>query len=229
MTTFTVFGDCGGPGTTAATYTRSGLLAGARSYRELSLELPDRVPVDLAHDAQHEVGQLVYAELDDERLRCVAVVHGLDLDQAAEEGERIYFSPSLEITGPMIDQRETYIANDATLLAVALTTDTARLGARPVSWLPGDVRSQVDRRRWSALWRSDHPLLEHALDHLQGFGVVGLETRAATHVVNRRPLPVDGYLDYGWQLREGDPAPPHLQRPRGGLRHGPPGKVLRVR
>jgi hypothetical protein len=222
MTTLTVFGEAGGPNTIAATRHRSGVLTSARSYRELSLELPEGgCPVDLDHNEQHTVGELVFAELgDDERLRCVVVIDGLDLDQADEP---VYFSPLFVMAGPGINERSTYIAREASLLAVSLTLATERVGAQPLRWLTGDVRRSIDRGAWPGSWRYNEPLLARCVDQLgQGFDV---RTCTATHIVDVRPRHRDD--EY--------PLPPGTwgrdQRPPGPLRHSAPvrGSVLAVR
>jgi hypothetical protein len=62
----TVWGNAGGEGSAAAYYNRFGELSGAHSYRALSLELPaGGAKIDADHDHQW-LGELVYAELDDQ-------------------------------------------------------------------------------------------------------------------------------------------------------------------
>lgn len=223
MTKLTVWGDCGGPDGAAATY-RYGQLVEARSYRDLDLELPaDGVEVDCDHDGRR-VGELVHCELDDDnRLRAVAVLDTDRLAQAIEEtGASVYFSPLLEMRGG--GDGTVYIAREASLLGLSITFQTARVGATPVSWCAGDVRSSVDRYRWPTSWAYNSPLLERCVEHHDG-----IRERRARHIVDLRnrydygyPPPDDGY---GYPTtRTGA-----MQRGAGRIEHGPPGRILSVR
>ena len=158
MGVFTVWGDAGGPGQIAADRSSySGKFVSGRSDRSLSLEPPaEGVPVDCDHDGNY-IGELVHAELgNDDRLRCVAVVEGLDLDRADAP---VFFSPLTEMVGGVNER--SYVAREANLLALALTFETARLGAFPVSWLPGDVRDPLARYKWSPSSLTD-PVIRRA-------------------------------------------------------------------
>jgi hypothetical protein len=175
----TVWGECGGPNSLSATRDRSGRLAEAYTYRDLSLELPERgVMVDADHDGQR-LGELVFAELgDDARLRAVCV---LDDDVLTDIERPVYFSPTLQMRGSGIDRTDTYIARTAELLGVSLTFATARSGAHPLSWRRGDFRSSYGRSHWPLSWRSEAPLLARAVDNRAGM----LQTRSAPRIVDR--------------------------------------------
>jgi hypothetical protein len=146
----TVWGEAGGPGTIAASRTRSGRVSGARSYDSLELALPtEGIEIDCDHDGRR-VGELVHAQLDDDRLRVVAV---LDDDWLGEVEEPVYFSPLLELRGRDLSG-STYIGRTAELLGLSLTFATARLGAHPLSMRAGDVRDSGDRfSHWPGLVR----------------------------------------------------------------------------
>jgi hypothetical protein len=212
--TVTVWGECGGPGTLAATYNRSGQLTEARSYRELSLDLPERgVEVDCDHDGVR-VGSLLFAELgDDERLRAVCAIDG---DWLADVDRPVYLSPLFEMRGQGIDRTDMYIARAAELIGLSLTFQTARIGAHPVSLRRGDLRDSSARfSSWPSSWRSSGPLLDRALNHL------GTDWQARSRTASR-------VIDL--RQREAD-YPLELRRPlrRGALEHGPPGRVISVR
>jgi hypothetical protein len=155
----TAWGELGGPGTIAATRTRSGSLTSARSYDSVDLELPpEGIEVDVDHDG-HRLGEVVRVELGrDDRLRAVAV---LDNDRLASVGEDVFFSPVIEMRGRDLDG-STYIGESARLLGLSVTLSTARVGALPIRMRSGDVRSSVDRFRWPISWASSDPLLERA-------------------------------------------------------------------
>ena len=176
----TVWGDCGGPNTEAASHDRYGRLS-ARSYRELVLELPAAgIEVDADHNGRR-LGEAVYVELgDDERLRAICVLDG---GQLANVDRPVFFSPDLEMRG--LNRGRTYIAREAQLLGLSLVFGTARVAASPLSWRAGDFRDSSDRYRWPLSWPSDAPLLQRALDYLGDDRQ--LRTRSASRVVRRAP------------------------------------------
>jgi hypothetical protein len=222
----TVWGECGGPNSLSATRDRSGRLAEAYTYRDLSLELPaGGAMVDADHD-RRRLGELVFAELgDDARLRAVCV---LDDDVLTDIERPVYFSPTLQMRGRGIDRTDTYIARTAELLGLSLTFATARSGAHPLSWRRGDLRSSFGRSHWPLSWRSEAPLLARALDSRHG-----MLHRSAPRIVDRRR---ESALDSLVGRRAGSVHPSEFElaedpywmnRP---LRHsGHRGKVLRVR
>jgi hypothetical protein len=114
----------------------------------------------------------------------------------------------------------TYIAERATLLAAAVTWAPARIGdARPARLWPGDIRHLSDRRNWPISFGRQDPLLARAVDH----------DSWATETLRVVDLREDPRNPLG--LRPGDPAPAGSYRSRdlpGGLRRGPPGRILRV-
>lgn len=175
----TVWGDCGGPNTPAASRDRYGQLS-ARSYRELVLELPaEGAEVDADHNEQR-LGEAVYVELGaDERLRAVCVLDG---DALTNVDRPVYFSPTLEMRGH--NRGATYIAREAELLGLSLVFGTARVGALPLRWRAGDLRDPSDRfSLWPCSWQDSEPLLARALAHLGEDRQV--RTRSALRVVDR--------------------------------------------
>jgi hypothetical protein len=224
----TVWGDAGGPRTIAEERVRWGALemhAGAHSYDELSVELPDGgITVDADHDPAQPLGQLVYAELgDDDRLRCAVVVDDW-LEPVLEEHET-FFSPLLEMRGKGIDRSDTYVAREAELLGLSLTTRTKRIGAWPLRWRSGDVRSEVDRYSWPISWRGD-AVLARAVDSFAGTPRSELRHRTAARIADLRP----SEDETPWHgLREGDWVPlGHRSTLPNGLRVRP-GRIISVR
>jgi hypothetical protein len=190
----------------------SGHLVGASSFDDLDLELGSAT-IDLDHDPERKVGQVIYAELTpDERLAIVGVVEGLRFDEIEQP---VYASGSYEMRGDV--RTRSFVAREAQLLSVGLTFSPANLEARPLRWRPGDIRDSADRMSWPISWQSTDPLLARALDDCGT-----LRTRTASRIVDRRDPG-----DNPWQLREGQLV---AARPRlaGGLRYGAPGRVLRV-
>lgn len=176
----TVWGCATQIGGIAAEHDRLGRVVAGHSYRELSLELGDGLVVDLAHDHEPR-GELVYGEVArDDRVNCVAVME-IDADVFDQLEEPIYFSPELLMIGD-VDKRS-YIARTAELLSLGLTSSPATLGALPLQWRRGDVRSRLDRGGWSALWRSNDQLLARCVDHLHG---PRLSEFRARHLVDMR-------------------------------------------
>jgi hypothetical protein len=223
----TVWGDAGGPRTIAEERARWGAIevhAGAHSYDELSLELPVAgIVVDAAHDSERPLGELIYAELgEDERLRCVAVLDER-LDARVFEEHETFFSPLMEMRGKGIDGTDHYVAREGALLGLALTLATKRVGAQPLRWRSGDVRSSSDRYTWPCTWRASAPLLGRAVDHLGG--ELRCRSASASRIVDRRPDP-DAPPLWG---REGDwvPLGQRSTLPNG-LRVRP-GRILSVR
>lgn len=214
----TLSGEAGGPDTVAASRDRYGRLS-ARSYRELSLELPaEGIEVDADHDGQR-LGELLYLELgDDERLRAVCVLDG---DWLANVAQPVYFSPMLSMRGRGID-RDTYIAASAEMIGLSVTLETARVGAYPVSRRQGDLRDPVARRTWPFSWQRSDPLLARALNALGTDWQA--RTRSASRIVDRRD---DG--DYPWHLLPSQAWRQAGTRPAGAMRHGPRGRVISVR
>jgi hypothetical protein len=115
--------------------------------------------------------------------------------------------------GPGVGTRSRSVADVAALTALGLTTAPATVGAQPITILRGDVRSSADRSSWQISWRSHHPLLARALDHL---GPSAWQ-RTTTRLLDLPPV------THGWVGPEGE------RRPYGPLRYGPPGRVLSVR
>jgi hypothetical protein len=219
----TVWGTASKVGGIAAELSPSGTVIGGHSYDEISLELPDEgIVVDLDHAPGSEVGSVVYGEVSESgQVNLVGVVGGVDLDAAEEP---IFFSPSLTMIGGSVGDGDiSYIARIAELRSVALTLSPLTLGAQPVRWRAGDLRSSVDRAQWPISVGSSDPLLGRAIEHCSR----ELRHRSATRIVDRRPG--DDYAVFG--LRPGDRAPADLRSRTlpNGLRIGPPGRILSVR
>jgi hypothetical protein len=153
------------------------------------------------------IGELVYGEITDaDAVNVVCVLDNDGIAEAAAE-QPVYFSPELAMYGDV--EKPTYIANRAELIGLALTFSPATLGAVPLEWRRGDVRSGVDTRRWPLSWQYQHPLLERAERHLRGQRLQLRTRHRARHLVD---------------LRGG-----HDAQPTGPLRHGAPGRILSVR
>jgi hypothetical protein len=74
-----------------------------------------------------------------------------------------------------------FIARKAKVIGAALTLNPASLEATPVRWMPGDVRSSVDRHTWPGNWRHDHTILQCCVDHLGPHA----DGRTARHIIPR--------------------------------------------
>ena len=144
--TVTVWGECGGPNTVAASRDRYGRLS-ARSYRELSLELPaEGIEIDATTTGSGSASSSTSSSETTNGYApsvCSTATGSTDVDQP------VYFSPMLEMRGHGIDRTDTYIARAAEMIGLSVTFQTARLGAHPVSGRQGDLRDPVDRfSRW---------------------------------------------------------------------------------
>lgn len=178
----TVWGDAGGPGEISEERSSFGSFLGGHSYRELALELPEGgIEVDADHDEQR-LGELAYAELRD-RLQVVCVLDDDRLAPVLEE-RAVFFSPLMMMLGKGIDERSSYVARQAEVIGMSVTLDTARIGAQPLSWMRGDLRSSVDRFKWPCSWRSSNPLLSRAVDSLGG--ELRCRSAPATRIVDWR-------------------------------------------
>jgi hypothetical protein len=217
MSATTISAVLGKLGGISAHYNAFGELTDAQAFDELDSELAGTV-LDIDHN--HEpAGEVVYVEISPEnRIGLVAVVDGEWIHEAANEnpvyvsGE--YVMRSRSSAGP------TYVAELGTLVGAAVTWTPARIGeVRPARLWPGDVRRSSDRNCWPISFGSQDPLLGRAVEH----GSWASETR---RVVDRRPGD-----DNPWQLRAGDRVPTDWQTRTlpGGLRRGPPGRIISVR
>jgi hypothetical protein len=182
--------------------------------------------IDCDHD-NRPVGEIIHAELTPgNQLAVVGVVDGLDF---AEIDRPVYWSGSYYPADPPHDRQRSFLVGRAHVGGMALTFRSANTSAKPLRWMPGDVRSGLDRSRWPISWRSANPLLARAHDH-QG----GMRTRSAPRIVDRRFDPRLEQL-VGRSVSSLDPAALDLlhdqhQRPPGPLRHSAPmrGSVIRV-
>jgi hypothetical protein len=134
--------------------------------RKLELELPEPgLTVTLGHhDTAPVVGEVVYAELDrDDRLNVVSVVD----DDWTDVDEPVFYSGEFDCRSRNDLNRTVWIADRAYLIGMSLTTSPASLEARPLSFMPGDIRENIDRFcGWPSSWRtSAGGLLERALEH----------------------------------------------------------------
>jgi hypothetical protein len=188
--------------TIAATVARIGGLADHRSFGriveassfdDLDLELGS-AEIDADHDGK-QVGEIVHAELSPEgRLAVVGVLD--EGDWLAEVEQPLFLSGTWEMRGDV--RHRCYVAREAQLLGVSLTLSPANLDAQPLSWRPGDVRSESDRRSWPISWSSSSPLLKRAVDSWSAVGLLELRHRTASRIVDRRdksdgfPMPREG-------------------------------------
>jgi hypothetical protein len=208
-------------GETAAHYDRDRVVD-AHAFDSLDLELGG-TRIDLDHDPDHEVGQIVYAEISEsDQLAIVGVIDDR-LDLAAIE-QPIYLSGEYEMRGDV--RRRSYIAREAQLLSAGLTLSPAVLGAQPIRQHAGDLRNPSARSSWPFSWRSSDPLLARAIDYI---GDPGWRTRSsftATRIVDRRDKG-----DYPWPpglrlrgLSPGDALPSGKLR-----KSGHAGRIISVR
>jgi hypothetical protein len=197
MSACTIWGTAAVVGETSALYDDLGRLEEARTYDAITLDLPAAgLDLDISHDHDRVIGPVVHAELERDRVDVVAVVQ--DGDWLLDLDTPLYFSAELELRGAP-DQLHGRIAHarTATLIGVALTTATARLGARPVQLHPGDVRSPLDRGRWPMNWLGEAPLLQRCADAVPRAG------RASRILERRDTVTLAGGLVI--DQRSGDP------------------------
>jgi hypothetical protein len=212
----TVWGCASRIGGLAAHTSLTGRIVGGHSYDELEAELPENgIEIDLDHDGKR-VGEMVYGEIaDDGRLNVVAV---LDDDRITRVDEDVFWSSEMMMIGDV--KHDSYIAKRAELRSLALTCDPLTVGAWPVRWRTGDVRSSADRGSWAGIWRE--PLLQRAVECL---GSRSLETRSR-RLVDLRERDTDFH-----GLKPGDRAPSDWNSrvlPNGLWRSAHAGRVLRV-
>jgi hypothetical protein len=223
MTSATIVGVACGEDDVGCQYNRSGTVASAESFRELSLDLPaGGVPVDIEHDGP-AIGELIHAEIDaGGRLHATAVIPNADW-LLGYEG-KVYYSPTLISVGPGVRSRRVAIADAAGLLALALTSSPATVGAQPVDIMHGDLRRSLDRANWPMSWRTEHPQLTRAVDALPANSFHAERHRAQRiereHVVTPDAGPLlhrdAGYADEHGRLHGKD------------WWHGAPGQILSV-
>jgi hypothetical protein len=184
----------------------------AESFDRLIAELPDDgVKLTIGHDADLEIGELVFGEIDRAGiLRCTCVIDDSDwlLDYPAD----VFYSAELIVAGEGVATRSRFVADAAALTGLSLVSDPATLAAQPIKILPGDVRSSADRYGWPIGWAGDHPLLKRSLDELG-------DNYAARSRIARR------LLDRRDQDR---PPTPLLRRRSAEVWHGAPGAILRI-
>jgi hypothetical protein len=216
MSATTISAVLGKLGGISAHYNAFGELTDAQAFDDLDSELAGTV-LDVDHN--HEpVGEVVYVEVSPENwIGLVGVVDGDWIQEAANENP-VYVSGEYVMRGRS-SAGPSYIAELGSMVGAGLTWTPARVGdVRPVKLWPGDVRRSTDRRSWPISFGSQDPLLKRAVDH-------GSWASETLRVVDRRPSD-----DNPWQLRAGDRVPTDWQTRTlpGGLRRGPPGKILRV-
>jgi hypothetical protein len=202
--TLTVYGTASGTNEISCHRNRYGHVTGAHAFDDISPELPDNgVPVDLGHDPTNIIGKMVYGEITEQGALNIVTV--LDGDELTRITEPVFFSPLMTHAGAM--RHRHHVAPMVWLESVALTFDTARVGVQPVAWMRGDIRSQPDRARWPMSWRSEHPLLQRALDTIGD----SCTARTAPGLFDRRasldtPPPGTGWHDYAGRPSRGPSA-----------------------
>jgi hypothetical protein len=160
----TCWGIAHAAGGVSRTYNRSGRLEDAHMIRKLELDLPaPGLTVTLGHDdTAPVVGEVVYAELDrDDRLNVVSVVD----DDWTDVDEDVFYSGEFDCRSRSDLGGSVWIADRAYLIGMALTASPASFEARPLKFMPGDIRESIDRFGWPCSWRWSSPLLERALEH----------------------------------------------------------------
>jgi hypothetical protein len=217
MSATTISAVLGRLGGVSAHYNRYGELESAQAFDDLDERLGG---VTLDADHNHErLGEVAYVEISPQGwLGLVGVVAGDWLIEAERE-RPVFVSGEFEMRNRS-SAGATYIAGLATLRSAAVTWEPARLDARPARLRPGDVRQPADRRNWPITWGSHDPLLKRAVDH-------GSWATDVPRVVDLRD---NGHNPLG--LNPGDPAPSGYLRSNdlpGGLRRGPPGRILSIR
>ena len=223
MTATTVFGVAARIGTPVEIRSGSGRFLGAYAVDDYELDL-DGVGIDLDHDRQ-AVGEIVYSEITREGQ--LAVVGVLDDDTLSRVEQPIYFSGSYAPEGGRDPLKRSFVVPCARVVGMSLTLSPANSSARPVDWLPGDVRSGPDRYRWSTSTSYDYPLLERAIHYGRGLR----RDRAATRIVDRRAAEVVPMGDGAFLVNNELVAVSSRgnARPPGAMRHGPRGRILSVR
>jgi hypothetical protein len=162
---------------------------------------------------------VVHAELDDaDRLHVVSVVDG----DWTDVGEIVFYSGEFDCRSRSDLDRPVWIADRAYLIGMSLTTSPASLEARPLSFMPGDIREHIDRfSGWPSSWRTwAGGLLERAVDHLPRG-----EIRARRIVTP--PPKIESMGQAGW-LVDGELVA-RTGSMYGQLRYGPSMPVLSVR
>jgi hypothetical protein len=218
----TVFGVATRLGNPVAIRSAAGRTLDAYAVDDYDLEL-EGAEIDLDHEGE-PVGQIVYAEIDNDQLAVVGVVDGA-LAEVAEERD-VFFSGSYARHGDYGLRERSSVVPQAKVLGMSLTLRPANSSAQVVRWMPGDVRDSLDRRGWPISWSHSHPLLARAVNNLGTDWQV--RTRSASRIVDRRDQD-DGYPGF----REGQYVQPrnfHSRELPNGLRKSAHrGRILSVR
>jgi hypothetical protein len=166
--TVTTFGKVAGINEIAAWNDQYGRLTGAASYRSFARDFAQQVPVTIDHDPDHQLGEVVHAELDERGdLWAVAVCDRSAADVLTEiaADAPLYYSGTFSSSGTE-SRSLVWVGHDARLDELAVTFTPARFGQRPVQILPGDVRSGFDRRQWTGT-ASRKPILDRAVTTIE--------------------------------------------------------------
>jgi hypothetical protein len=180
----------------------------AVSSLELRERQADRIPLNADHNAELELGQIMALRRSDGG-DCWACATA-EADRLLELEQPIYFSA--ETTRRAIDD------GDIVITGAALCLEPATVSLQPVELLEGGL----DRRSSWVLHGFRKELVEQAVERYQRYRPGPLYVRdAATEALLDKPVGEQGVL-VGDQLvaRRGRTGP---------WRHGPPGKILRVR
>jgi hypothetical protein len=191
---------------------------------------PSRIPLDIEHDHQAEVGQVV-ALYRSGSGDCWAVATS-EADRLADYDQPLYFSAQF---------RPRFDADNLVLEAVAVTEQSATVAKRPVEMFRGSLERSWERSRWN-LGGLSLRLVEHAARGLRerssGNALLVYDELAAGEV----PLRVRGGFIVGGDFvavdarvppaavnrHPADDLPPEDERPPGKLRWRP-STILAVR
>jgi hypothetical protein len=150
------------------------------------------------------------------------VVSVLDDDWITDVREPVFYSGEFDCRSRSDLGGPVWIADRAYLIGVSLTTSPASLEARPLSFMPGDIRENLDRfSGWPCSWRtSAGGLLERAVNHLPRG-----ETKARRIVLP--PAKIEQVGSDAW-LVDGELVA-RTGRMYGQMRYGPSMPILSVR
>lgn len=94
--------------------------------------------IPLTADHGEEIGSVLYLGRTAGGVYAVAVT---DHDQLADFGQPVYYSATTDCRASD--------GGDGVILELALTAATARVAAQPVQTIAGDIRSSLDRGKWT--------------------------------------------------------------------------------
>jgi hypothetical protein len=233
MNPLTIWGTVAKAGDVSAHYRASGAVDSAHSILRDETTLPDDgIQITLCHDDQVVLGELTYAELDDQQtLRAVAVIDGPLTESLAAFPGDLYWSAELFAFGPDVRGRDVSTAERAELVGLSITDSPASTAAHtvPLQILEGDYRDSVARFHWPVSWANDAPLVGRALERRSRDGIARSIAGPEPEIVR---VPGAGWLVDGELVAS---AERHAdtdyddRRPPGRMRYRPCGRILSVR